>query len=65
MSIKDRVSELEGGDLVTVKFISGQASNVTYVRSGNNLVMVADDVRQFTIPISSVLWISKPLKEDA
>lgn len=65
MSIKDRVSDPESGDLVTVKFITGEVRSLTYVDSVPDYLLVADEQFQYTVPSTSVLWMSKPLKEDA
>lgn len=65
MSILDRVSDPEPGEEVAVRFIDGSTKVATYVQSNAALVMLADEGFQFTVPLTAILWVSKPLKEEA
>lgn len=65
MSILDRVTSLEPGETVMIKYTTDQVvTDLTLVSANAAVVVVSDGTYQFHVPNTAILWMAKPLKEE-
>lgn len=65
MSALDQVTPLKPGDNVMVRFVTDHVvTDLIFVGANADVTVLTDGAYQFHVPNSSMLWLSKPLKEN-